>query len=100
AGLELGPGLVGAIVEHNRRPHAETAVAVDRGNVRTGDTVVGEMFVERLDAHRPHPLCHEVADRIVDHCSGNAGLQVETVGEVGGDVELAATDVDRAAGRL
>ena len=38
--------------------------------------------------------------RVVDHRRGDAGLQAEAVGEVGGDVVLAAGDVDVERARL
>ena len=38
-----------------------------------------------------------VADRVVDHRGGDAGLEAEAVGQVRGAVELAAAHVDRAA---
>ena len=59
-----------------------------------------EMLVERCDTHGPHALGDQVADGVIHHGRGDAGLQAEAVGEVGGDVELAAADVDLALGRL
>ena len=64
------------------------------------DAVVLEVLVEGLDAHRPHALGDQIADRIIHHGGGDAGLQAEAVGQVGGDVELAAADVDLALGGL
>ena len=76
------------------------AVAVDGGDVRAGDAVVGEALVKRLDAHGPDALGDQVADGVIDHGRGDAGLHAEAVGQVGGDVELAAADVDLALVRL
>ena len=61
------------------------AVAIDGGHVGTGDAVVLEVLVERLHAHGAHALGDQVADGIVDHGAGDAGLQAEAVGEIGGD---------------
>ena len=96
ARLELRRRLVGAVVEDDRAAHAVAAVAVDGGHVRPGDAVVREPLVERPHAHRADALGDQVADRVVDHGRGDAGAQAEAVGEVGGDVELAAADVDLA----
>src|SRR5260221_13329498 len=82
AWLEARPRFVGAVVEDHRRTNAVTAVAVDGGDVRPGDTVVGETLVERLDAHSPDALGHQVADRVIDHGRGDAELIAEAVGEV------------------
>ena len=62
--------------------------------------VVLEALVEGRDAHRPHALGDQVADGVVHHRRGDAGLQAEAVGQVGGHVELAAADVDLALGGL
>ena len=62
--------------------------------------VVLEMFVERLHAHRADALGNQVADGIIHHRAGHAGVQAEAVGEVGGDVEFAAADVNVAARRF
>ena len=59
-----------------------------------------EKFVKGPHAHRPHPLGDEVADGVIHHRGGDAGLEAETVGQVGGDVELAAADMDFALAGL
>jgi hypothetical protein len=41
-----------------------------------------------------------VADGVIHHGAGDAGVQAEAIGQVGGAVELAAADVDLAFGRL
>jgi hypothetical protein len=64
------------------------------------DAVVLELLVERLDAHRPDAFGNQVADGIIHHRGGDAGVQAETVGQIGRDVELAAADVDVAVGCL
>ena len=48
-----------------------------------GDAVVLEALVERRDAHGPHALGDQVADGVVDHGRGDAGLQAEAVRQVG-----------------
>ena len=58
------------------------------------DAVVLEPLVERRDARLADPALHQLADRVVDHRRRDAGLQAEAVGEVRGDVVLAAGDVD------
>jgi hypothetical protein len=100
ARLELARGLVGAVVEDHRRAHAVTLVAVDGGHVRAAHAVVLEPLVERSHAHGAHALGDQVADGIVHHRGGDAGLEAEAVGQVGRDVELAAADVDGALGGL
>ena len=62
AWLELTGRFVGAVIDDRRRAHTETAVAVHRRQVRPPDAVVGEPFVEGLDAHGPHSLRHQVPD--------------------------------------
>ena len=74
ARLELRAGFVAAVVEHHRRAHALAAVAVDRGHVRAVDAVVLEVLVEGLHAHRAHALGDQVADGIIHHGGGDAGL--------------------------
>ena len=54
ARLQLRGGLVGAVVEDDRRAHAVAAIAVDGGHVRPADAVVLEALVERRDPHRAH----------------------------------------------
>ena len=100
AGLEQGAGLVRAVVEDDRRAHAVAAVAVDRGDIGPADAVVLEPFVERRHAGFAHAALHELADRVVDHGGGDAGLQSEAVGQAGGDVVFAAGDVDLERARL
>ena len=100
ARLEQRAGFVGAVVEHHGRAHAVAAVAVDGGHVGAGHAVVLEALVERLDAHGPHALGDQVADGIIHHGGGDAGLHAEAVRQVGGAVELAAADVDLALGGL
>jgi hypothetical protein len=100
ARLQLARGLVGAVVEDDRRAHAVPLVAVDGGHVRAAHAVVLEPLVERSHAHGAHALGDQVADGVVHHRGGDAGLQAEAVGQVGRDVELAAADVDGALGGL
>ena len=96
ARLQLRRRLVAAVVEDDGRAHAVAAIAVDRGHVRAPGAVVLEHLVERRHAHRPHPPGDQIADRVLDHRRRDAGAQAEAVGQVGGGVELAAADVDRA----
>ena len=67
AGLEQAAGLVGAVVEDDRRADAVAAVAVDGGDVRPADAVVLEPLVERRDAHLADAGLHQLADGVVDH---------------------------------
>jgi hypothetical protein len=48
----------------------------------------------------PHPFGNQVADRIIHHRRGDAGVQAETIGQIGRDIELAAADVDVAMRRF
>ena len=83
-GLSCAGGFVAAVVEHHRRAHALAAVAVNRGHVRAVHAVVLELLVERLHAHRPHALGDQVADGIIHHGRGDAGVEPEAIGEIGG----------------
>ena len=100
AGLQQRARLVAAVVEDHRRAHPVAAIAVDRRHVRAVDAVVLEALVERPDAHGAHALGDQVADRIIDHGAGDAGLHPEAVRQIGGDIELAAADVDLALAGL
>ena len=61
------------------------------GNERRGDApFVREVLVERPHAHRPDPFGNQIADRIIDHRGRHAGLQLEAIGQVRRNVELAA----------
>ena len=99
-GLSMRARLVAAVVEHHRRAHALAPVAINRRHVRAADAVVLEPLVKRFHAHRPHALGDQVADGIIHHGGGDAGVQAEAIGEVGGAVEFAAADVDVALGGL
>src|SRR5947207_5605259 len=98
ARFEPRRSLVASVVEHHGRTHTLAAVAVDGGHVRSADAVVLETFVERPYTHRLYTLGDEVANRIANHCARDAGLETEAVGQVGGDVEFAAADVNLAFG--
>ncbi len=100
ARLQARRRLVRTVIEHHRRAHALAAIAVDGGDVRAGNTVVGEPLEEGAHAHGADALRDQIADGVVDHRRGHAGLQAEAVGQVGGHVELAAADVDLAFGGL
>ena len=95
-GLSSAAASLDAVVEDHRGAHAVAAVAIDGGHVRAGDAIVLEALVERLDAHGADALGDQVADRVIDHGGGDAGLEPEAIGQIGGDVELAAADVDVA----
>ena len=96
AGLQQRGGLVRAVVEDHGRADAVAAIAIDRRHVGAGDAIVLEVLVEGLDAHGPHALGDQVADRIIDHGGGDAGLQAEAIRQVRGAIELAAAHVDVA----
>ncbi len=100
AGFHLRRGLVAAVIENDRRTNALPAIAVDGGHVGPAHAVVFEVFVEGLDAHGAHAFCDQFADGVVDHGGDDAGPHAEAVGEIGGDIELAATDMDAAFGCL
>ncbi len=100
AGLELGGGLVGAVVEDDGSADAEALIAIDGGHVGAGDAVVLEVLVEGLDTHGADTLGNEIANGVVGHGGGDGGAESEAVRQVGGHVELAAGDVDLALGGL
>ncbi len=63
--------------------------------------VVREALVERRDAHRPHALGDQVADRVVDHRGGDRPCcRRKQSARLAAHVELAAAHVDRALRRL
>ena len=95
-GFSCAASLVAPVVEHHRRAHALAAIAVHRRHVRPVHAVVLEVLIERLHAHRPHALGDQIADGIIHHRGSNPGLHAETVGQVGGAVELSAAHVDLA----
>ena len=70
------------------------------GVVWSANAVVLKHFVERLDAHRADAFVDQVADRIVNHGRGKAGLHLETVGEVCRAVEFSAAHVHVEIGRF
>src|SRR5207302_5129659 len=92
--------LIGAVVKDHRRTHPLAAVAIYGGEVRTADAVVLEPFVEGRHTGFTHPRLHQLADAIVDHRRGNAGLEAETIGKIGGHVVFTAGDVDLHGPRL
>src|SRR6185312_6417159 len=94
---EQGSSFVGAVVEHDWSADAVPTIAVNGGHVGTVDAIVLEALVEGPDAHGADAFRDEVADRIVDHGGGDAGLQFESVGQIRGAVEFAAADVDLTA---
>ena len=96
AGLEKACGFVAAVVEHDGSANAVSLVAVDGGHVGSANAVVAEAFVEGFDAHRADAFVDEFADGVVDHGGGDAGFELEAVGEIGGAVEFTAADVDGA----
>ena len=100
AGLEQRPGLVGAVVEDDRRADAGAAVAVHGGHVRPADAVVRERLVEGRHAVLADAPLDHLADGVVHHRGGDAGLEAEAVRQVGGDVVLAAGHVDVEAAGL
>ena len=53
-----------------------------------------EPFIERLDTHFLDSGLHHLADAVVNHGSGDPGLQTETIRQVCGDVVLTTRDVD------
>src|SRR5439155_3345783 len=100
ARLEPGRRLVGAVVEDDGRAYADAAIAIDGGDIRAGDPIVGIALVEGRHSHRPDPIFHQFTDGIMDHRADDAGLEAEAVRQVGGDVELSAADMDTALGRF
>ena len=75
---------------------AVSLVAVDGGHVGSANAVVTEAFVEGFDTHGADAFVDQFADGVVDHGGGDAGFELEAVGEVCGAVEFAAADVDGA----
>ena len=94
AGLELRGGLVAAVVENDGSADAEALVAVDGGHVGAMHAIVLEVLVEGLDAHGADALVDEIADGVVHHGGGDAGIELEAIGQIRGYIELAAADVD------
>ena len=71
-----------------------TTIAVDGREVWSRNAVMVEAFIERLDAHRLNARRDQFTDRVIDHRGSYAGVQAKTIGEVRGDVVLAATHVN------
>src|ERR1700743_3481847 len=53
-----------------------------------------KMLVVRLDTHRAHTFCDQVADRVVHHGRRDASPHSETVRQVCSNVELTAAHMD------
>src|SRR5262249_10813872 len=68
-------------------------------DIGSADTVVLEPFVKGPHTHFANACLHQLADAVVDHGGGDAGLQAEAIGEVGGDVVFPAGDVDNEGPR-
>src|SRR5258706_10024039 len=90
ARLEARRCLIRAIIENDGCTHAVPAIAIDRGHIRPGDTIMLEPFVERPNPHRPDTLGDQIADRIIHHCRYDARAQTKTVRQGRGSIELAA----------
>src|SRR5262249_17513004 len=67
ARLEQRAGLIGAIIEHDGRPHSLSAIAVDRRDVWSPNTVVLEPFVERLDPRLAPAGLHQLPAAVIHH---------------------------------
>ena len=59
-----------------------------------------EVLVKGLHAHAANSLGNQVANRVTRHGAADASPHAECIGEIGGDVELAAADMDGALVRL
>ncbi len=95
-GFRWAAASLAAVVEDDGGAHALAAVAIDSGHVRAEHAIVREVFIERRDAHGADALGDEIADGIIGHGGGDAGLEPEAIREISGDVELTAADVDEA----
>jgi len=98
--LQLSGSLMAAVVKHHRRANAIAAVAVNGRHVGSIDAVVFEVAVERLHTHRSHTFGNQVANGIVHYGGRDASSKSKAVRQVGGAIELSATDVDLALSRF
>ena len=94
ANLQPGCGFVAAVVEHDRCPDTQSAIAVNSRHIGTGHAIVFELFVKRLNPHGTNTFGNQVANGIVDHGRGDTGFHAKTVCQVGGHIEFAPTDMN------
>ena len=100
AGFEKSASLIRPVVKYDRRADALAAITVYRRHIRSVDAIMLEVFIERLHPHGFHPFRDQIADGIVHHGGRNSRFQSETIGQIGGAVELATAHMDQALRRF
>ena len=70
------------------------AVAVHGGDVRAAHAVVLEPLVKRRDARLANACLNQFADAVVHHGGRDTGVKLEAIRQVGGNVVLAAGDMN------
>ncbi len=88
--------LIAAVIEHHGRPHPKASIAVNRRHVRTGHTIVLEVFVVCANSHCLYALRNQLAYRVIRHRARNGRPQAETIRQIRSHVKLAATHMDTA----
>ena len=92
--LEQRAGLVGPVIEDHRGPDSLAAIAVNGRNIRAAHAVVLEALVERHNAGLAHARLHQFSYAVVDHGRRDTGSKPEAIRKVGGNVVLAAGNMD------
>src|SRR3981081_3446294 len=92
--LQQRRSFVAAVVEYNRSTHPQTLIAVHRRNIRSARSIVFESLIERTHTHPPHPLRNQITDRIGHHCRRDSSALTKSIGQIRGDIELAAAHMN------
>src|SRR2546426_475667 len=82
ARLQLRGSFISAVIKHDRRPHAVTAIAVHSRDVWPGHSVMLKPFIDWRNAHCFDASSDQFSDRVIDHGRGDAGLQAKAISEV------------------
>ncbi len=70
---------VAAVVENHGCSDAAALIAVNGGHVWSTNAIVFESFVERCYAHGSHSFIDQITQRIVNHRTDDAGVQLKAV---------------------
>ena len=92
--LQQRRSFVAAVIKHNRSANPKPLIAVHRRNIRSARSIMLESLIERTETHSPHPLGDQIANRIGHHCRRDSCTLTKSVGQIRGNIELAAAHMD------